>query len=358
MVKRSIILVTPPDRPHSPIKHYELLYNLLRRQGYEIHPFTFANVFRYHNRAIWHIHWIDLFHQGIIQRTKIRRRSAIISFLRVVYFLAALTMSKLGGVKIIWTIHNVSAHDCTGSCFETFVTKILLRSADKVTALNTHIRNTVSTRYGCRDISLMRQGLYERCYTNTITREQARQYLGLSEKDFVLLFLGSVAEYKGIDIAIEALALLQDDSIKLLIAGPLDRASSYGARVARLAEKSENTVLCERYVPDDEVQVYFNAADYTIYPYRSIDNSGPLYLTLAFGVPTIMRNAGGVSEVLNINPNVWVPISDLNAHNVALAIEEARRRKVDNSEFEIFKEKLSWGKLEKEIMECFEGLQE
>jgi glycosyltransferase involved in cell wall biosynthesis len=354
---RSIILVTPPDSPLAPNKHYELFYNVLRKHGYEVYPFTFANVCRYNRRAIWHIHWIDLFHQGVIQRTRVKRHFAVISFLRFVNFLLSIALSKIAGTKIVWTIHNVVSHERPGSFFESLVTKFLLFFADKVTALNTHIRNTISEHYGFSDIALMRQGLYEGCYKNTVTREQARQRLGLHNKDFVLLFLGSVVEYKGIDVAIEALHLLSDDSVKLVISGKLRRGTKFGDRIVELSSGNRNVILVDRFISDDEVQVYFKAADYSIYPYRSIDNSGPLYLTLAFEVPTIMRSLGGVPEVLSLNPRVWIPLFELDSQSIAGAISEARMRKVEKTDFAIFKETLSWSKLETEIVECFEELQ-
>jgi glycosyltransferase involved in cell wall biosynthesis len=281
-----------------------------------------------------------------------------ISSLRFINFLFCVTLSKVCGTKILWTIHNVASHDRPGTFFETLVTKLLLIIADKVTALNEHIKNSVSARYGFKDIELMRQGLYENCYANTVTREQARQHLGLNEKDFVLLFFGGVAEYKGIDIAIEALDLVADDSVKILIAGRLGRTSTYGARLVKLGEKNKNVFIFDKFIPDDEVQTYFKAADYTIYPYRRIDNSGPLYLTLTFGVPTIIRGAGGIPEILKLNPNVAIVIDRADKNDIAQAIEKARTRKIESTEFAVFNEALSWRTLEHEIINCFNKLQD
>lgn len=354
---RSMILVTPPDPRHAPNKHYEQLYALLKKHGYTVRPFTFANVCRFNRRAIWHIHWIDLFHQGVIQRAGMKRQCMLVSFLRYVRFLLFLALSKVCGAKILWTIHNVESHERGGGLFESLVTKNLLVFADKVTALNMHIRDTISGRYGYRDIALMRQGLYEGRAANAITREQARKRLGLGEQDFVLLFLGGVAEYKGIDVALEALDLLADDSVKLVVAGRLIRGTKFGDRIVELSGKNRSVLLIDRYIPDGEVPVYFKAADYSIYPYRSIDNSGTAYLTLAFEVPTIMRNRGGVPEVFGLNPKVWIPVDELDARSVAAAIREARGRKVEKTEFAVFREKLSWSRLENEILGCFEALQ-
>jgi glycosyltransferase involved in cell wall biosynthesis len=270
--------------------------------------------------------------------------------------LFSLALCKISGLKIVWTIHNAESHTRPGSFFEKLVTRILLFFADKVTALNNHIRKVMEERYDFNNIFLLRQGLYEGCYANTITREQARQKLGLEKNDFVLLFLGKVEEYKGIDIAIEALDLVADDSVKLLIAGRINRSLPYGAHVIELAAKNKNIIVHNNFIPDDDVQIYFKAADYSIYPYRRIDNSGVLFLTLTFSVPTIMRGAGGITEIFDLNPKAAILIDHADKHEIARAIKKARTTRVDSSEFAVFNQELSWKNLEKEITDCFNSL--
>jgi beta-1,4-mannosyltransferase len=354
---RTIVLVTPPDSVLHPNKHYEQLYKILKRNGYEVYPFSLANLVKYNCRAIWHIHWIDIFHSGLLRRTRMQKHYLVISGFRFLNFLAALTLCKFQRAKIIWTVHNLASHDRRCGFFENWVTRLLLRFSDTVTALNEHIRQALAGRYHFHGAGLMRQGLYLDCYSDTVTREEARGRLGLGEREFVLLFFGGISEYKGIDIAIEALGLLADDSIKLLIVGKLDRASSYGDFILESAAKNSNVRVVDQYVPDHEVQNYFRAADFTIYPYRRIDNSGTLYLTLAFGIPTIMRGAGGVPEVACLNPKVAILLDQADKFETARAIQAARKRSIAGSEFDVFREKLSWEHLEPEIVSSFDKLQ-
>jgi beta-1,4-mannosyltransferase len=357
IVLRTEILVTPRSAILLRDKHLELLYRVLKKHGYRIHPSSLAKLCKYNRAAIWHIHWIDSFHSGIIQRLGIKRDYMLISFLRFLYFIFAIALSKVTSVKILWTIHNVSSHAGRSNFFEALVTRILLTVSDEVTAVNDHIKSTICQRYHFKDIDLMRQGLYEDCYDNTITREQARRHLCLNKGDFVLLFLGIVQEYKGIDIAIRALELVDDPSVKLLIAGRLIKEAEYAEQIIGLAEKNENVILLDKFIPDEELQIFFKAADYTIYPYRRIDNSGTLYLTLTFEIPTIIRGAAGILEIIKLNPNVAIVIDEPDAQNVADAIKKARVRIVDIAEFSVFKQKLSWINLEDEILGSFNKLQ-
>jgi glycosyltransferase involved in cell wall biosynthesis len=358
MQMRNKILVTPQSSLLKKDKHLELLYNIPIKNGYEVAPFSILKAIRFGRQAIWHIHWIDVFHTGKIRRVKMRSHFALISSARFLNFLVQVFICKLFGVKILWTIHNVASHDRPDSVFEKIVTKLLLVFSDRVSATNNHIKDKISGNYGFSDIFLMRQGLYEGCYANTVTRGEARHKLGLREQDFVIVFLGGIEEYKGIDIAMEALDEVSDDSVKLVVAGRLDRDTEYGSRIHDLAMKNKNIILFDKFIPDDDVQIYFKAADYSIYPYRRIDNSGPIFLTLAFGVPTIIRSAGGIPEVINLNPKVAIEIGHPEKSEIAQAIRKARDTKVEEVEFNVFREKLGWANLEDEILQNFDALQE
>ena len=356
MQKRNKILVTPQSSLLKRDKHLELLYNTLSENGYDAEPFSIKKAISFGRQAIWHIHWIDVFHTGRLRKSGMKNNHAIISILRLMNFLMQVSICKLCGVKIVWTIHNVTSHERPYSFFEKVVTKLLFIFCDKVTALNNHIKEKITEIYGFSDMALMRQGLYEGCYANTMTRTEARQWLGLSDDDFVLVFLGVVEEYKGIDVAMQAMDEVADDSVKLVVAGRLDRDTAYGAKVYESASRNKNIILFDNFIPDDEVQIYFKAADYSIYPYRRTGNSGPLYITLAFGIPTIIRGAGGNPEVVALNPNVAILIGQPEKGEIAQAIRKARSTEVEDREFNVFREQLSWKSLEKEILQVFDEL--
>ena len=51
-----------------------------------------------------------------------------------------------------------------------------------------------------------------------------------------------------------------------------------------------------RRVPDDVVEVYLKAADVMVLPYRSIFQSGALFLAYRFGLPVIATDVGSFKE--------------------------------------------------------------
>ncbi len=64
-------------------------------------------------------------------------------------------------------------------------------------------------------------------------REPMRQTLGLSEAEFVVLFVGGRWEDKGVGLLLEALSLMQDNESKLVIVGRGDR-DAFGKRAEEL----------------------------------------------------------------------------------------------------------------------------
>jgi glycosyltransferase involved in cell wall biosynthesis len=51
-----------------------------------------------------------------------------------------------------------------------------------------------------------------------------------------------------------------------------------------------------QYIPDEETELYFKAADVLALPYTYIFQSGVLFLGYSFGLPVIATDVGSVSE--------------------------------------------------------------
>jgi glycosyltransferase involved in cell wall biosynthesis len=79
-------------------------------------------------------------------------------------------------------------------------------------------------------------------------------------------------------------------------------------------------VLVDRYVGDEEVGLYFSAADVVVLPYTSATQSGVVQIAFAFEKPVISTRVGGIPEVVNDGVNgILIAPSDSDA--MAGAIE-------------------------------------
>ncbi len=127
------------------------------------------------------------------------------------------------------------------------------------------------------------------------TREGARERLGLSGD--VALFFGYVRRYKGLDTLLRAWAVVRRErpEATLIVAGEFyEEPEAYEA----LARAAGGVRLLNRYVPDDEVEALFRAADVAVLPYRSGTQSGVTHVAHALGVPVIATRVGGIPETV------------------------------------------------------------
>jgi glycosyltransferase involved in cell wall biosynthesis len=133
--------------------------------------------------------------------------------------------------------------------------------------------------------------------TRVWTREAARAELKLDGK--VLLSFGLVRPYKGLLDLIEALpAMLRDSDVTLLVVGEIwGAAEVYHKRVDELGLRDKVRFI-NRYVANDEVALYFSAADLVVLPYREATGSGVLQVALGLGVPVVATRTGGMEEVV------------------------------------------------------------
>lgn len=137
-------------------------------------------------------------------------------------------------------------------------------------------------------------------YGELMPREVALNHLNLDPKYNYLLFFGLIRDYKGLDLLIRALASQKsgDHNIRLLVAGEFySNEDKYRQLVSDLG--LENTVIyTNKYIPNEEVRFYFNAADMVVQPYRSATQSGVTQVAYHFNKPMLVTHVGGLPEIV------------------------------------------------------------
>jgi glycosyltransferase involved in cell wall biosynthesis len=116
-----------------------------------------------------------------------------------------------------------------------------------------------------------------------------------------MLFFGNIAPYKGLEILTRALTLLIRDrsDYRLVIAGRPKGNEEYWNGILREIHHdglAEYIVAHTTFIPDEEVEVYFKAADVLVLPYTEIFQSGVLFLGYSFGLPVVATRVGSFSD--------------------------------------------------------------
>jgi glycogen synthase len=119
-----------------------------------------------------------------------------------------------------------------------------------------------------------------------------------------LLFVGRLVDLKGVDTAIEALALLEPRDLgvgrlRLLIVGDMQDAA-YVRHLRELIERSGRAgqVTMQPAVPEETLFDLFQAHDIYLFPSLYEPFSLTLIHALACGIPTIATRAGGNVEIV------------------------------------------------------------
>lgn len=141
-----------------------------------------------------------------------------------------------------------------------------------------------------------------------------------------LLCFGHVMPYKGVDVLIDALALVQAQC-RLHISGTCRDAVLAGALRARIeaSPASERITWCEDYVDDVHMATLFEEADAVVLPYRHIDQSGVLMQALRHGTPVVATRVGAFEEL--IPPLVGELCEPGSPLSLAQAVERFVRRR-------------------------------
>ena len=138
---------------------------------------------------------------------------------------------------------------------------------------------------------------------------EARRVLGINETGRVILFFGHIREVKGLDILLEAIPAVAREipEVTLLIAGrPLRKDFSTYERLIDSLGIRDRCVLHIRYISNDELPLYFAAADIVALPYRRIYQSGVILMAMSYGRAVVVSDLPAMTEMVTDGQNGYV----------------------------------------------------
>lgn len=217
------------------------------------------------------------------------------------YFWVAKFLDAKYQSRIAYVCHNVIPHEKRFG--DTMLSKMALgRSKYFLTFSRNEAQELRELYPNCpqENIRFTPLPLFDRYDEFTDGQHAARAKLGLEAKK-LLLFMGLIRQYKGLDILIRAMKeiVARDPEIKLVVAGEFyEDQHKYDALIDELGLR-EHVIVRPGYVPANEIGTYLAAADVNVLPYRSATQSAILVLAYAHGCPVITTNVGGLSEVVD-----------------------------------------------------------
>ncbi|MGE0569225.1 MAG: glycosyltransferase [Bacteroidia bacterium] len=141
--------------------------------------------------------------------------------------------------------------------------------------------------------------MYE-TYGKAIEMQEAREQLKLKKDDKIILFFGLIRHYKGLDVLLKAMnhPQIKKDKIKLLIAGEFYEDREPYLNLIKKLDLGEHVILHDKFIPNEDVRLYFCASNLVAQTYRNATNSGVSMVSYYYDKPLLVTNVGGLAEIV------------------------------------------------------------
>jgi len=248
--------------------------------------------------------------------------------------------------KIVCIADNIIPHEKRKG--DHLFTKYFIKPVDAFIVMSEKVMSDLKQFDNTKPVQLIQHPLYDN-FGEKINKELARKNIGIEGEEKIILFFGFIRKYKGLDILLDALALIKKENsttfFKVLVAGEFyEDRKPFDEQVARLGLE-DILILRTEFIPDKEVRNYFCAADVVIQPYRNATQSGVTPLAYHFEIPMIVTNVGGLPALV---PDGKVGlVAEPNATSIAKKITEyfINDENVFKGNLKEEKKKFSWKKM-------------
>lgn len=251
-------------------------------------------------------------------------------------------------IKVVGLIHNALPHE--QGLLDKPLAKFFFNRCDAFICMSDSVKKDLQFLKKSADILVSPHPIYDH-YGEPIDKVSACSRLGIDPTKKNILFFGLIRDYKGLDILIESMNYLDED-YQLIIAG-----ESYGdfRKYQRLIDESKlsnNIFVYERYIADDDVAVFFSAADILALPYRTATQSGVIAISYQMETPMVATEVGALGDTLRV-ADTGVVATEVDPEEFASAIKTIFQ---DQNKFDEYinntrkeKQRLSWTRFEKAV---------
>lgn len=246
--------------------------------------------------GVIHLHWQ---HPFLLAATKFR------TLLKSTLFMLEVLLVKAVGIRLVWTVHNLHAHEKIFQGTELFFGKILARLSNRLIVHSQSAVEEVTAAFGQKKagkISVIPHASFIGYYCSSLKRDQARQRLGIEPDRLVFLNFGIIRAYKGVEHLIESFKKWPHPEALLLLVGTF-YTEEMAHTIRGQVQGCGNIKIVSQYVADDDLQIYFNAADAVVLPYENILASSVAVLSMSFARPVVAPALEFMREIVGEEDN-------------------------------------------------------
>lgn len=299
----------------------------------------------------------DIYYAWKFARHLIEAKFEVIHLIHTGNRFSLLIMYFLRKQHLFQTLHEVTSHNGDTNSYTTRIMKRLINydipiifhsiiSKERFLAF----RSIVSSKPFNDDLyKMIRFSLYE-TYTVFSSEENEEKKLILNSIPIVLHF-GRIVPYKGIDILIDAVKIIQQrQKIHLIVAGGGDPYFNFDG---------VNSYEFKNYsISNEEIINLIKECTLVVCPYRSASQSGIPMTVFPFQKPIVASNMDGFKEIIEHNITGLI-VEKMDANSFADAIEklimneELRQKMAINIKEKFIHGEFSWKNIAKETISFY-----
>ena len=185
---------------------------------------------------------------------------------------------------------------------DTSFTKYFVKPVDAFITMSEKVLQDLKIFAPNKPAQYVSHPLYDN-FGEKVSKQEAREKLKMKNEELIILFFGFIRKYKGLDILLNAMKILQNrkskiGNLKLLIAGEFYEDKKMYLDLIEQLDIKDDLILRTDFIADSEVKYYLCAADCIVQPYRKATQSGVTPLAYHFEIPMIVTNVGGLPSMV------------------------------------------------------------
>ncbi len=273
------------------------------------------------------------------------------SFMSPAFSTVESIVRKNGKTRCIALVHNMLPHE--PSVIDKWFAPLFVKKTDGFVALSEAVvRDIEKLDKHNKPKTFSPHPIYDH-YGKIHTKEEACKHLGLDPQKDYMLFFGLVRAYKGLDLLLDAFAIIQNHlpDLQLLIAGEFyEDEEKYRKQIADNGLQ-DRVLVHNEFIADDELQYWFSAASLIVQPYKTATQSGVTQVAFHFCKPMLVTNVGGLGEIVHHQKMGYATPPDPQEIAEALADYYDNQREQAFTEYLVKeKDKYTWDKLTKKFL--------
>ena len=215
--------------------------------------------------------------------------------------------------RYVFAVHDATLHPGDEHIVKRLNRRAELRRADDIVTFSSAVADVMRTTAP----ATVRRVVASVLPASDVRGHQVTERTLPTGRPVVVGFFGRLVKYKGLDLFVEAAAILAArlPDIVLRVVGN----GEYGVTVSQ--EDTSGAVTWDiRWIPEDEVVPVIGTFDVLALPYIEASQSGVLAQALSLGLPSVATPVGGLAEQV-ISTGAGIVCDEVTAQSFAEAVE-------------------------------------